>query len=504
MEDDRPTAGRVDEDEAAEDAPADWSKLSYHRDGTSHVIPFIPKRGEKDFEPIPPSDFPTSTNEALLSQHQINTLAQSRSALFTALASGSRHHSSRASNSFTWRPEVDGGRASLDGASTYGVHFSTVGSFNAQRRRLELLPEEALYLAERGTIELWTETVGEGGELLRVPMSVQQAWAAIIGHDELTLERFNVYAQLKRLGYVLVRSRTPQPTVIRPVKTTVAPRTAAQLFRLPFETLHQAFLQLFRSLLNIPRLFAASPIMLGVTRTLHAGEGRLRSLIGAGRWTSYDQIFARLQIVPSGWDTPLPRGPLPKTPSVLTPLHPTSAPSSDLPSLEDFPYQTFYNIYKPVTKFRKSAPPPPDFEIVVINAVTTPLPDLFEFGSMFDSAPSPPGDTLLPPPRPIRAGPPLPASQARKPAPPRFVRAPPPPPTRMAKVLSYLPFGLAPKVQNGRPAKPKNAKPSPYPRLKIGRRSIIVAVVDNGTTSYIRFSESEFAKLQWAGNGRKA
>lgn len=74
----------------------------------------------------------------------------------------------------------------------YGVHFLTVGRFSVERKRLELRPEEALYLAERGTIELWWETRGEEGEVLRVPMSVQQAWASLLGHDELTMERFQV------------------------------------------------------------------------------------------------------------------------------------------------------------------------------------------------------------------------------------------------------------------------------------------------------------------------
>lgn len=118
---------------------------------------------------------------------------------------------------------------------------------------------------------------------------------------------------------------------------------------------------------------------------------------------------------------------------------------------------------------------------------------------MFDSAPQPSGNPLLPPPRPQRSGPPLPPQPARPPRPDN--RPPPPPPTTFARLLAYLPFGLAPS-----PASPKRApkKPSSYPRLKLGRRSIIVAIVDNGTTSFIRFSESEFAKLQWVGGGRKA
>ena len=33
------------------------------------------------------------------------------------------------------------------------------------------------------------------------------------------------------------------------------------------------------------------------------------------------------------------------------------------------PYKIFYNLYKPNTPFKKSAPPPPDFQIVVIKYV---------------------------------------------------------------------------------------------------------------------------------------
>lgn len=152
------------------------------------AVPFIPKRGEKDFEPLAASSaFPPSSNEATLSLHQQHMLQTSRNALYTALSSGSRQHSSRQHNSFTWRPEL--ARATCDnGIATYGVHFGAIGHFHVERKRVELLPEEALYMNERGAIELWTETP-EGA---RVPMSVQQAWAELIGHDELTPERYQV------------------------------------------------------------------------------------------------------------------------------------------------------------------------------------------------------------------------------------------------------------------------------------------------------------------------
>lgn len=162
------------------------------------LVPFIPKRGEKDFEPLPASDaFPPSSKEATLSEHQKNLLQNSRSALYTALSSGSRHHSSRAHNSFTWRPELDGGRAICDaGNAAYGIHFGNIGFFHQKRRQLELLPEEALYMVERGAIELWK--AGQDGA--RVPMSVQQAWDELIGRDELTPERYQVRVLLLLRG----------------------------------------------------------------------------------------------------------------------------------------------------------------------------------------------------------------------------------------------------------------------------------------------------------------
>lgn len=167
---------------------------SHKQDDGAILVPFIPKRGEKDFEPIVmSSDLPASSKAATLSQHQLNLLNSSRNALFTALSSGSRHHSSKVHNSFTWRPDLDGGRAVCDaGASAYGIHFLNMGRYHPGRKQIELFPEEALYLCERGVIELWRESGTTDQDCARVPMSVQQAWAELIGTADLTVERFQV------------------------------------------------------------------------------------------------------------------------------------------------------------------------------------------------------------------------------------------------------------------------------------------------------------------------
>ncbi|BGP27200.1 tRNA-splicing endonuclease subunit sen54 [Rhodotorula toruloides] len=522
MEDDRPTAARIDQEEADEDALPDWSRFAAFAKAKGDnseggvFVPFIPKRGEKDFEPLPASDaFPPSSKEATLSEHQKNLLQDSRNALYTALSSGSRHHSSRGHNSFTWRPELDGGRATCDaGNAAYGIHFGNIGFFHQKRRQLELLPEEALYMVERGAVELWRE----GAEGSKVPMSVQQAWDELIGRDELTPERYQVYAFLRRLGYVVVRAR-PVVGAERPTSIQAAPayRHFVDCLARPILSIRHLVFRLVSSirtaLLRSPT--TAKCIRLIVTRAVGGQEGKQASLVAGRRWTTYDQIFSRLAIIPSGHDRPLPRGPLPHTPSVFTPLSsiPDICKPKHLPPLDEYPYQPFFHVYKPVTKYKKSSPPEPDFKMVVINGATTPMPDLFEFTAIFGSAPCPPEPSTAPGPG---AGPSVLAQAASSPArspsknarPPRENTTPPPAPQRgIQRLLSSIPLvpRLFPSLAPPPPAIPRRGPkiPSPYPRLKTGRRTILVAVVDNGTSSLLRFSEGEFAKIPWAGAGRK-
>lgn len=78
------------------------------------------------------------------------------------------------------------------------------------QKRLELLPEETLYLVERGAMYCWqpTDLPLPKTQLLDdvegVPMSVQQAFAEMIGKEDLTLERYQV--RLKTLLYLSAAS----------------------------------------------------------------------------------------------------------------------------------------------------------------------------------------------------------------------------------------------------------------------------------------------------------
>ena len=93
-----------------------------------------------------------------------------------------------------------------------GVHFSSMGhsvqrppssssaaSGKSLKKRLELLPEEALYLVEKGALFCWKASRDGPGEDVDwdsasqgAPMSVQQAYAEMIGTQDLTLDRYQV------------------------------------------------------------------------------------------------------------------------------------------------------------------------------------------------------------------------------------------------------------------------------------------------------------------------
>lgn len=91
-----------------------------------------------------------------------------------------------------------------------GVHFTSMGhsvqrpasssaSGKPLKKRLELLPEETLYLVEKGALFCWKASRDGPGEDVDwdsasqgTPMSVQQAYAEMIGAQDLTLDRYQV------------------------------------------------------------------------------------------------------------------------------------------------------------------------------------------------------------------------------------------------------------------------------------------------------------------------
>lgn len=73
--------------------------------------------------------------------------------------------------------------------------------------RTELLPEEALFLIERGTLDCTTSVkLQDSEEEVQIPLSLQHAFSLMLGKDGCTRERYQAYAYLKRLGYYVQRA----------------------------------------------------------------------------------------------------------------------------------------------------------------------------------------------------------------------------------------------------------------------------------------------------------
>ena len=73
---------------------------------------------------------------------------------------------------------------------------------------IQLLPEEALYMVERGNLDMRVAE-GDGMEAWRgIPLSVQHCYALLLGQEGLTAERYTVYTGLKRLGMAVQRAPT--------------------------------------------------------------------------------------------------------------------------------------------------------------------------------------------------------------------------------------------------------------------------------------------------------
>ena len=435
------SAPQNDESDGEDEAP-DYLRLlsSLQPKSKSSAAIVIPKRGEKDFEPTGFGG-------------QAKLLERSRDAMFQAV-SGERTVGSRSLVKATWYPRLR--RARLH--DVQGKIFETVGVIRREQARdevtgkmvtkayNELLPEEALFLAERGSLQIYQLTNEEG---VLAPMSLQQAFAELMRHapgtetegidEPLTREAYLIYAYLKRLGYVVQRAKIVDAVRAGPIPASaLAKKNAPPTFTpdqmkargivadpnrpIRLVTLLDALLYIPRRVvqlggdaaravlrwiqsawrLTIARISIVATKLLRAGRTANTASLGLRLGLhgttdgrrflgekGAVEWDSYDAVFSSLQIVPSGHDFWLP-----SSSSTSTVREP---PGSETEALQRDPraLQPFYYAWRPATVYRKSHPPPAEFRIVILNARTTPVPSVWQFESVFAQIPIPGSDQEL-------------------------------------------------------------------------------------------------------------
>ncbi|KAJ5497472.1 hypothetical protein N7463_009459 [Penicillium fimorum] len=344
-----------------------------HLNFFADASPGIPRRGEKDFEPNP-------------TELQADVLSASRGAMHNALSyprlhntktrvvafyapdgyvppvktdratpkTGGEDEKSSESTPKPPRPLPNSARISPD-ACVYvpnpkGQFFKTMGQADSLSR-VWLLPEEALYLIERGNgLAHLGPPAGPGEEDLSVPMSLQAAYACFMGHGGLTLERYSVYTGLKRLGYALLRAPGWCDDLVKEdADASYATETTPP-------TLHGPGLAgILGSLFN----WIHDPRSTASTAT--------GPIIGTGIHRNYMDIYRKLAIIP--WYDPI--------------TAPERHPADTTP-----PFRVVFHVFKPSTPFKKSAPPTPDFRVAVVSTRDqTTMPTMTQLGALLESTP---------------------------------------------------------------------------------------------------------------------
>ena len=247
--------------------------------------------------------------------------------------------------------------------------------------RVWLTAEEALFLVERGTLDLWwplkgleeilpgedkgkgKEAVGDAGDGVEekaeekteflpdgdyemgVPLSVEGAYSLLIGYEgergKVTLPKFQVYAHLRRAGYNILRATPYTP----PPEPETSQASTQKIFNWLFSLL--------------PPLFPSRP---------PSANG---PLLNPGVYRTYTDIFSQLSVIPR------------HKPSRTIP--PADEPSG--------PYKVFYHVWSmDGTPFSKRAPPPPSYYMAVIDASETSVPTLEEITTLLETTPYSPPD----------------------------------------------------------------------------------------------------------------
>ena len=279
-----------------------------------------------------------------------------------------RVHQPKGYTTATYHPETNM-------AYTYnpkGTHFSKMGVVKSAKddplgadgfrgQRLWLLPEEVLYLLERGSLDVrWPEFQSEE-ESAGLPMSLQGAYAMFIGDDSqvggLTFERYSVYAGLKRIGYTVLRAPTWDAPGPPPSSDCFAP--------FPQRTWQAGLLN---SITFWRTVFAKEP----KDDTEQQVKG---PLVSPQLFRSYDEIYRRLSLVNF------------HDPTVQF-FQPYLEPPEEDPEEMDLSFRITYHVWKPGSQtFKKSDPGTPDFRIAVVNARETTIPTLQQLSSLMKMVP---------------------------------------------------------------------------------------------------------------------
>ena len=447
-----------------------------------------------------------------------------------------------------------------------GPHFKSLGKADRQGR-VWLLPEEMLYLIERGNLDVrWgmppqrslrmQTRAGGAGHKARdcgsspgkgasddvpgsvqedekreeeagedsssgedddddddddaawhtLPMSLQGAYAVCVGDERdgrISAERWAVYAHLKRIGYAVLRApswtdeeKEQDGGGENPSSFTSSSSAHGHQRHLALHGngVFGLFRRLFATLFQGPSSPSAAWSSSSPSK---ADEKRLLlgPLVRPGIYRSFYDIYEMLALIPvhdpmlaSDSSSPSSSSIIRNSilPSITSSSESSSSPTSHKRPSTMPPFRIAFHVYKPRPTFRKSNPGKPDFRIAVINARETGMPTHEELSALLDAVPYEPPPP--PPPRRPPSTPPPPSSALTTPPPPPSSVSAPPPQTQATP-----PHAAAPQHDQQQLMAYHNPNQI-YRRLKHGYKHVILAVVDQGVTSYLRLSDAGFSR----------
>lgn len=323
-----------------EDDVQDWKALNKLTKNSEA----LPKRGEKDFEPDG-----TSVQSSLLDD--------SRNAMYQAL-SYPRGHNSKQELISIWMPNER--RALVPHArGGFFKDMGTAANFGKKIQGVWLEPIEAIYLVERGSMIIYlgnqefesylqdsTQEPFAYSEKL-IALSLSHIYALVFDGDNKLMDKYVVYAYLKRHGYLVQGFRRLKED------------DQYTAYKKQIQAKSNAVTHILQNVTTIISSIFSSPI-------LNMFQGKLQKLgilaypyfhdlhFKTKHYFNYTSIFRTLRFIPA---------------------------YSSLDSLKSVPkknpyYSVDFNVWKPTPNFSKKNPPCPHFHICVVNIDKASFPKL--------------------------------------------------------------------------------------------------------------------------------
>ncbi|QPG76550.1 hypothetical protein FOA43_003939 [Brettanomyces nanus] len=302
---------RHDGSEDSDDEIQNWS-----------VVASVGKRGQKDFEPLVCEE-----ETQVLSQYDQNALWRSRNMMFSALG--------KKRGTIVSLDDLDKSTIYINARNPDSLFMlKGRGKFLESMGRMDSHSlcyfdyEEALYLIERGTClaRLYDEDEDKNAKYQKMlPLSLETVYSLLI-HDDEQLDRYLVYSFLKRNGYVVTRHQEFDHVICEPKEDVVNYNQLTSLNPHNRMSLWTCLLARLSNWWNVsfPYKFAMS----------------------------YFNVFSYLS-----WKVRRMSYPKPAAPKDL-----------ELQSDECKQYFIAFNVWKPMSKFKKKNPPLPDFQVVPVKA----------------------------------------------------------------------------------------------------------------------------------------